>query len=227
MKKTLCKKCNLEVTNNNLVRHLASCKGPKAPPKVRGVDYDPNFGYKTGGRVAWNKGLAGDPRVIAASEKIAAALRGKTSKQNWTIESRRLQGIRQTRRLLDGYASGKRQQAGGFVKWIDVDGVKVQGTWEKRVAILLNTWKSLGKIRDWRHGVTRIPYSDENGKSRIYIVDFTVSRNDGTEYLIETKGRMGETDLHKWRAAEKLFYLEIWDLEKIKFHEHIADLAQR
>lgn len=50
-----CDKCNLEFRANVYDRHFKSCSPPKKK-KIRGVDFDPNAGFKDGTRVAWNKG---------------------------------------------------------------------------------------------------------------------------------------------------------------------------
>lgn len=51
-----CPHCNRSIRPNNWLRHIEACSKPKPLKKVRGVDYDPNWGYKTGDRQAWNKG---------------------------------------------------------------------------------------------------------------------------------------------------------------------------
>lgn len=57
MKKTQhCEKCKRDITANNYQRHVMACIGPVVK-KIRGVDFDPNHGYKTGKRQAWNKGI--------------------------------------------------------------------------------------------------------------------------------------------------------------------------
>ena len=50
----LCEKCNKQFRVNVYKRHSDVCKGPRVK-KIRGVDFDPNIGYKLGTRVAWNK----------------------------------------------------------------------------------------------------------------------------------------------------------------------------
>jgi len=54
--KIRCDKCGREITSNNFERHYDACIGP-VKKKVRGVDFDPNHGYKNGTRQAWNKGI--------------------------------------------------------------------------------------------------------------------------------------------------------------------------
>ena len=54
--KIRCSKCDREITSNNYDRHFSACIGPTTK-KVRGIDFDPNHGYKDGSRQAWNKGI--------------------------------------------------------------------------------------------------------------------------------------------------------------------------
>lgn len=60
IKKQYCYKCEREITTNNFRKHSESCKGVKIK-KIRGVDFDPNIGYKNGTREAWNKGMRSKP----------------------------------------------------------------------------------------------------------------------------------------------------------------------
>ena len=63
--KKCCEKCNNEISLFAYKRHYNSCTGnydSTKVKKVRGIDYDPNRGYRDGTRTAWNKGLIGDSR---------------------------------------------------------------------------------------------------------------------------------------------------------------------
>ena len=64
-----CDKCDRNITVNNFDRHMDACVGP-IKKKIRGVDFDPNHGFKTGERTAWNKGMKIGPNV-AFSEHYA------------------------------------------------------------------------------------------------------------------------------------------------------------
>lgn len=69
-KKRICLLCQREISVNNYNRHIFACENT-SDPKIRGVDYDPNHGFKDGSRSAWNKGLTkeDDARVMAQSLK--------------------------------------------------------------------------------------------------------------------------------------------------------------
>lgn len=51
--KKLCSKCNVEISKSNYNRHIESCKGVVIK-KIRGIDYDPNVGYKENNRQGTN-----------------------------------------------------------------------------------------------------------------------------------------------------------------------------
>lgn len=153
--KTTCDKCNRVFRNCGYANHYPKCIGPKPMKKIRGVDYDPNHGYKDGSRSAWNKGLTADTSASLkeAGRKISKINTGRYlgRKIDWKNGSLEKLSILQSKRLLEGYATGKRKQAGGFVKFFEVDGIKVQGTWEKRAAIIFSSWQKSGLIDSWKH----------------------------------------------------------------------------
>lgn len=218
--KTVCSKCSKEFRNCGFVLHFPTCKGPKAPKKIRGVDYDPNGGYKTG-RVAWNRGLTKvDPRIQEAANKAVMTRSSRTyAKPVISEEGKKILSKLQSERLKKGYADGTRKQVGGYVRWFEVDGVKVQGTWEVRAAKIFAAWKDQGSIQDWKHGSSRVMYLDEQQVMRTYTIDFTITRNDGTIYVVEVKGRKQPVDDLKWSEARKLYEFQVWDLAVIKCHE--------
>jgi len=88
IKTTKCDRCGREIRNNNFSKHRNSCVGIKKK-KVRGVDYDPNWGYKNGTRVAWNKGLTAetDERVKKNAEamRIASQRPGHGQCSEWYL----------------------------------------------------------------------------------------------------------------------------------------------
>lgn len=58
--KILCNKCSIYISKPNFNKHENVCSGPKIK-KIRGVDFDPNWGFVSGNRKAWNKGLRSKP----------------------------------------------------------------------------------------------------------------------------------------------------------------------
>lgn len=74
-KKQICPVCQHEISVNNYDRHVLACQNT-TKPKVRGIDYDPNHGFKNGTRSAWNKGLTkeDDARIMTQSLKQTGRL---------------------------------------------------------------------------------------------------------------------------------------------------------
>ena len=65
----VCVTCQKDITVNNHKRHETACQGI-TKPKIRGIDFDPNAGFKNGSRRQWNTGLtkATDIRVSSKSK---------------------------------------------------------------------------------------------------------------------------------------------------------------
>ena len=79
MKKSLCDKCGKNITNNNFKKHVESCS-PKIK-KIRGIDFDPNWGYVAGTRTAWNKGLHGHPKCKRDNTWMKGKTHSKETKE--------------------------------------------------------------------------------------------------------------------------------------------------
>lgn len=164
----------------------------------------------------WNKGLSkeSDERLAKLGQKLTEVMTGKPGHS--MSESQKLHlSVLQSERLRKGYANGTRSQAGGYCEWFEFEGVKVQGTWELRAAKVLSKWKQEGKILSWNRCPYRICYT-VNEETRTYSPDFLVRKLDGTEYILEVKGRKSLIDDLKWESTRKLFDLVVWSLKEIK-----------
>ena len=99
-----CPKCDKDISKSNYTRHIAICVGPTML-KIRGIDYDPNIGYKDGSRQVWNKGLnASDARVAqGVKTRIENYAEGKFKLGGWkhTEETKRHFSIYQTKYLQE------------------------------------------------------------------------------------------------------------------------------
>lgn len=198
----VCSMCQKEVKSNAFNRHVRACLRPKVESKPR---------------VAWNKGLTKeDPRVAKLAANVSKSLKGKG--HPLSEEQKRFLSVLQSERLTKGYADGSRDQHGGYCKWFEVDGVKVQGTWEFRTANILSRWKHQGRIESWSRCPYRIIYTVD-GREHTYSPDFLVKRTDGTEYILEVKGRQSLVDDVKWKAASASFDLVVWRLKDIQDNE--------
>lgn len=68
--KKRCENCGELKSINNYQKHVSVCSGPSVK-KIRGVDFDPNSGFKDGSRKQWNKGLSkSDWRVEKYSKSL-------------------------------------------------------------------------------------------------------------------------------------------------------------
>ena len=199
-----CDGCGKEIAANVFNRHVTRSCGKVIEKKKR---------------VAWNKGLScsTDERVANLGRSISVALTGKPGRPLSEKQKKNLSAL-QSQRLKDGYADGSRGQYGGYCKWFEVDGVKVQGTWELRAAKILSLWKRDNKIKNWSRCPHRVPYVLDD-KQHTYSPDFLVERTDGTKYILEIKGRQSILDDIKWKAAAASFEFVVWRLQDIQDNE--------
>jgi very-short-patch-repair endonuclease len=91
--KTCCEKCKRYISLSNFKKHFNACLGPKRK-KLRGVDFDPNRGYKDGTRKAWNKGRTKETCDITAriAKKLVVSMQG-IKHPAWTKEQRDKQSL--------------------------------------------------------------------------------------------------------------------------------------
>lgn len=116
------------------------------------------------------------------------------------------------------YIDGKKVY-GGKTKWIDYNGIKVQGSYEYRSCFIFDRWKKEGKIKNWEYTNDRISYTFK-GELSTYLIDFKIIRNDNSFYYIETKGYQTEKDLVKWNELrDQGFELVVWFESDIKKNE--------
>ncbi len=117
------------------------------------------------------------------------------------------------------YALGK-DVYGGYTKWHIYKGIKVQGTYEYRTCIVLDSWLALNKIKGWEYTSDRFPYKDASGSEHRYLLDFKVYENDGSFYYLEVKGWVKPNDPYKWEAVRAAgFRLDVWfknDLDRLE-----------
>lgn len=141
LKTHLCMKCNKEISVNNFKRHEKSCNGLKVK-QIRGIDFDPNIGFKNGNRKQWNTGLTKetDPRVA----KYAKSLRNSDKNIGRCKDP-----IKEKYRRVKLSVAARKQGFGGYnaksgrsKKYNILDSfgniVCLQSSYEYRTAIILN-----------------------------------------------------------------------------------------
>jgi hypothetical protein len=118
------------------------------------------------------------------------------------------------------FKTGNLNITGGTTKWIKYKNIKVQGSYEYRVCIILDKWLELKKIKKWEYTNDRFQYVGIDKKQHNYLLDFKVWNNDNTFYYLETKGFSKENDNLKWNAVKDAgFNLKVWFNDDIKSNE--------
>jgi len=126
MEKIKCKYCGKEYSKKGIGTHIWRSHG-------EGKFHNSNKGYIKGTRTAWNKGLTkADPRVAKYGNTISEIQRQKVKDGKWvpSVMSKEARK-RQSKRMSE-------HNPGGRSKWYEVNGKKVQGTWERDIALKLS-----------------------------------------------------------------------------------------
>ena len=179
-----CPYCDKEFTKKGICSHIWRLH-------EEGKEFKPYaLSYKEG-RFSWNKGLKKDTdyRVMKNSENASKAIRkliadGKRKKYKPNKEYCERLSIKQSL-----------NNSGGKCKWYDVSGQKVQGTWERDFAYLMNDlnikWLKIKNNKD-----SFIYYKDDKLKN--YTPDFYIEEIDK---FIEIKGFWWGNDKEKMRLV--------------------------
>jgi hypothetical protein len=152
-----------------------------------GIDFKPT---PAGTKTAWNKGLTSETCELIAkiSENVSATAKwqfaeGVRSPSVMSPEARKTLSERQSS-----------NNSGGRCKWYDVSGVKVQGTWERDLALKMN---ELGV--EWaRPKVGEFSYLNNKTKLCRYTPDFFISALDA---FLEIKGFWWGDDKNKMKLV--------------------------
>lgn len=174
-----CPYCDKEYSKNGICTHIWRSHGD-------GKSHNPNIGYKNK-RVAWNKGLTKDSDIrIARSVKV---YKKRMAEGKIIPHFRGKKHSSETKALLSKIKSDN--PSGGWAKWYIVDGVKLQGTWERDFALLLNDrgikWFKPKNIRYCWDGIERTYRPD------LYLPEF--------DLYIEIKGRWWNNDKLKMQKV--------------------------
>lgn len=153
-----------------------------------GKDFKP---IEVGKKVAWNKGLTNETssKVAQISKSVSATMKrqfaeGILYKRTMSTESRKKLSERQSS-----------NNSGGRCKWYDVSGIKVQGTWERDLALKMNDLEI-----KWNRPTSGLfPYTKEN-KQHNYTPDFFLPDYN---IFLEIKGFWWGNDKHKMILVEE------------------------
>lgn len=142
------------------------------------------------GQSAWNIGLTKeiDDRVRRGGQKISKSIKERQLNGTYQQESREMSYEARQRLSIRQSLNN----SGGRCKWYTVDGKRVQGTWERDIAIKLcqhhtEWYKPLKKQDVWR-------YVDDLGIERSYSPDMYLPEHD---LFLEIKGYWWGNDRRK------------------------------
>lgn len=209
--KTQCPVCNIDVTTNNIQRHLVACSKPKT---VKVKKFNPrNTGKK--GRNQFSKARdEGREIPIQSAESKAKSLATKTLRGSLTHSKEAKEKIsasmkRAVENNPEAYSSSNR----GRTKQIIIDGIKLQGQWE----VDFYVWAKEHHLNPQRP--TQAFYYEWNGK-RSYHPDFYI---ESIGY-VEVKGYETDRDRAKWNQfPEELFIVREQAIKNIRNNTFTID----
>lgn len=199
-----CNICGKVYSRNGIYTHYWRSHG-------EGKLHDPNKNLRgvPNVRKGWNK--YNHPEIIEQGKKVSRTLKslyasGKIKTPKMTTEQLKALSLRMSE-----------HNPGGKSKWYTVNGVKVQGTWEKYFAEKL----TLHNI-EWSRG-PRIAWISGDGKHHTYSPDFYIPSKN---LFIEIKGRWWGNDKEKMRCVysqHKELRGKLWILRSHKVMDLFID----
>ena len=176
-------------------------------------------------KIGWNKGLTkeNDERINISSERLKKTMKDKKEngiypgpKKGYMDDETKKEYSERMSNIMNYLYQNGREVSGGYTKFIEYKDIKVQGTYELRMCVLLDILKESEEILNWEYTKDRFKYKDIENKDRYYLLDFKVFTKSGF-YYIEIKGFERENDKYKWEAVRKKgFRLDVLFNEDIK-----------
>ena len=192
--KERCIKCEREISLSNYDRHLNGCKGPQTKPKPKKIfdwnaiqhDYDDGLSFRG---LRKKHGLAFNSLVNAKNRgDLITRTKSEATKLRLAEYGPTVMGAEARQRLSERMSQ---HNPGGKSKWFEVNGKKVQGTWEKTFALYCNdnniAWE---RCTSWKYAL--------DGKTKSYTPDFYLPAFD---LYVEIKGRWWGNDRAKMDAV--------------------------
>ena len=211
---TLCSICNKYISNNNIQKHALTCNGTKIK-KIRGVDYDPNWGYAAGTRKSWNTGLTAETDIRVAKNAIAISksVEGKqpTGCFGWTKDQR-------SKNAKEKNFGGYRQNAGRSKKYKVIDSFGketcLQSSYEMKCADILQSlsikWNRPGSLK----------YNNRNYFADFYLPEYDI-------YLDPKNSYKARLDKEKIDAVIQQNNVKVFVLLKEQItEEYISSITQ-
>lgn len=153
-----------------------------------GKAHNPNVGYVKGSRTAWNKGLTKDTSDAVKRNAAGASATFQKQITAGTYTPRSMGPAARTRLSI----AQSTHNRGGKCKWFEVDGKKVQGTWEKYLAE-----QFVEHHIKWTRSKITFDYT-LNGKLKKYTPDFFLPDYN---VFLEVKGYWWGNDRNKMDAV--------------------------
>jgi len=203
-------------------KNVSSCQGMKEKNRKSKVGINPfaNREHPRGnaGKIAWNKGLTKytNESVAKCAASFSQSIQSGKYVPHRTPHTEEMKNYL-SNKMHDRYSAGWEPTCGRCKKY-DYDSpiagkVKLDGTWEVKVAIYLD---SIGV--KWKRNKIRFNYIRPDGKSATYQPDFHIE--DWDTYL-EVKGYETELDRAKWsQFTEPLL---IWKKKEIQNLGNVSD----
>ena len=185
MEKIKCLYCGKKYCKNGIGTHIWRMHG-------EGRTHNSNKGFKDGTRTQWNKGKTKDTCEI--TKKQAEQQIEKYKYGDITGPFTGHKHTDKTKKIISEKLSINNK--GGRCKWYDVNGVSVQGTWERDIAIQL-TKMNIGWIKLKMNNQSLLYIKD--GKEHKYTPDFYLPKEN---IYLEIKGYWWGDDKRKMDLLE-------------------------
>lgn len=205
--KVQCSSCSRMISLTNHKRHEAVCDGPKVK-KVRGVDYDPNAGYKSGARVGKNQytksqelGIERPVLSDETREKHSSNIRARNLNESEITRNKRKETIRKKIDAGEWHVSLARKMHRTY------KGIDLHGSWELAYAKYLDEHNV-----PWERCKQVFIYQFE-GKELRYTPDFFLPE---TSQYVEIKGYKVPKDEAKWGQFPKDLKLKVLMKQDLK-----------
>lgn len=186
-----CKYCNKEAKNSNSLRqHEVRCSAN--PNRI-----NTNISDVTRKKISesMKNNTNGQHQNLTKKEREIISIRSKKiNKEYWTTEKRNAHSLLMKKIVLENPESYSINNVSGRVKNYNYNGVILKGTWELKIAKLLDE-----SCFNWTNNIIPTPYY-WNNEWHLYFPDFYL---EDIGLFIEVKGYQRERDIAKWLYFKK------------------------
>lgn len=213
----ICEFCRkICLNNNSLSQHRIRCN--ENPNKIRTKHSDETKKklsqvmkvVNTNSKRIWKPETIEKMKIVSKEKNI----------EYWTEEKRQKHSELMKKVVENNPESYSSNNVSGRAKLYEYNGVKLKGTWEVKIAILLDKYNI-----KWTNNIKPIPYFWKK-KWHLYFPDFYLTDYDK---YIEVKGYERKRDLAKWKAVDKPLIIfkkedfKILEKDEIKIKEYMNE----